>query len=89
MKLAEKNVEPTDKLCLQQAPGYKRLKVIVEKLGIEYVDLLPDFRLAMQDEGINLFRYSDRHWNEQGHQLAAELILTSLKERGYISRPEH
>jgi hypothetical protein len=65
-------------LCLHEPPGYTRLAGILEELQIDYLDLLPEFRKETQTKNINLFRESDRHWNEAGHKLAAENILSTL-----------
>jgi len=63
-------------LCLDQAPAYSRLGAITESLGIEYVNLLPDFRREA-GSGTDLFR-SDRHWNAAGHALAARRLASVL-----------
>jgi hypothetical protein len=66
-------------LCLDQAPAYKRLGAVAERLGIEYVNLLPDFRREA-GAGTDLFR-SDRHWNAAGHALAARRVASVLDRK--------
>jgi hypothetical protein len=74
------NSPDIDLLCLEEAPGYARLGEILEELHIEYINLLPAFRQQTQDSNKSLFRESDRHWNEAGHQLAAEKIFSALQK---------
>lgn len=72
------------KLCLEEVPGYKRLKDVLEELNIEFVDILPEFRTVMRNEGINLFRQSDLHWNSAGHSLAANIVVSALVEKNLL-----
>ena len=72
--------------CLGEAPGYKRLHRMLEELGIDLIDLLPDFRKAAREEGVELFRQSDKHWNPAGHALAAEKVVSALMERKLFER---
>ena len=72
------------KLCLEEAPGYDRLKDVLKELNIEFVDLLPNFRNVMRDGGTNLFWYSDGHWNPAGHALAANLVVSTLMEKNRL-----
>ncbi|MFC2166918.1 hypothetical protein ACFLQZ_03025 [Acidobacteriota bacterium] len=81
MKKVGKDFTSPNLLCLEKVPGYKRLERVCQELNIEYIDLLPDFRLASQERNINLFHRSDRHWNAKGHGLAAELIGSALKNK--------
>jgi len=81
MKLESADARDTGELCLEESPGYKRLQNILTDLRIDFVDLLPDFRRVMQDEGVNLFRNSNYHWNREGHFLAARSVTTELINR--------
>jgi hypothetical protein len=56
-----------------------RLTEILDELDISYLDLLPIFRAA---DGSSLFFPIDRHWNEQGHELAGEALVEWLESRG-------
>jgi hypothetical protein len=67
-------------ICLEEAPEYKRLSGITKRLDIAYIDLLPYFRDATRTNGIDLYG-KDLHWNKEGHELAARLVLTALIER--------
>ena len=80
MKEVSLKVENHHDICFEKAPGYNRLKEILNELQINYVDLLPEFRKAMNN-GTNLFRRSDRHWNPEGHALAAQIVLSKLVEQ--------
>jgi hypothetical protein len=74
-------------LCLDEAPANFRLKNVLNQLSIDYVDLFPDFRNAMQDGVTILFRRSERHWNSEGHALAAEIVGSHLIENNLITAP--
>ncbi len=66
-----------EKLCLEDAPGHARLNQILTELDVEQIYLLPDFRKAMREDGVNLYQ-SDRHWSPKGHALAAEIVVSEL-----------
>lgn len=73
-----------DKLCLEEATAYRRSTELLEELQIDNVNLLPHFRRVMREEGTNLFRRSDSHWNPAGHALAAQLIVSTLIEKNML-----
>jgi lysophospholipase L1-like esterase len=54
------------------------LRETLEKLGIPYINLLPDFR-ARAAKGEVLFFETDDHPNVRGYALIAELVLDYLK----------
>jgi hypothetical protein len=83
MKAVEADVAYPEKLCLEQAPGHARISRLLKQLDIDQISLLPDFRRAMREEGIELYQ-SDLHWNPKGHTLAAERILSELIRRGFL-----
>jgi hypothetical protein len=83
MKAVEADVAHPEKLCFEQAPGHARLSRLLNQLDIDQISLLPDFRRAMREEGIELYQ-SDLHWNPKGHSLAAERILSELTRRGFL-----
>ena len=57
----------------------RRLSRLSAETGIRFLDLQPEFLQAYQATGQPLFHHlSDRHWNIEGHRLAAE------KTAGYI-----
>ena len=58
-------------------PG-RPLRVRLEKLGIPYVDLLPEFR-SRAAKGEVLFFEIDGHPNARGYALIAELVLDHIK----------
>jgi hypothetical protein len=68
----------TPALCVEAAPSYLRLMRLLDELDVTYLDLLPDFRRAMRQDSVELFRRSDAHWNELGHDLAAKKIHALL-----------
>jgi hypothetical protein len=75
------NIVYHDRLCLEGAPGHTRLGSILAQLDIELITLLPDFRRVMREDGIQLYRISDQHWNPEGHALAAEHVVSELIKR--------
>ena len=62
----------------------KELKEYAGKKGIKIIDLLP----ALRQKNINnTFYYSqDKHWNIEGHKLAAEEIYKTLINEGLIKK---
>ena len=74
------SVAHPERICFEDAPGYEKLNTILTELEIDFVDLLPDFR-RHDDEGVTLFRQSDRHWNPAGHNLAAKNVSEALKKK--------
>ena len=86
---AHRGVEtgPEDELiCWDDAPGYARLGALLDTLAVDFVDLLPAFRAAVRDDRIELFRQSDRHWNEVGHDLGARLVMSTMQEKLLLTR---
>lgn len=79
------NKTPQSMLCLEDPPSYRRLSSILRNLNIEYIDLLPTFRDVTKNNKVNLFRISDRHWNERGHSLAAKTLYSALVRHNLIS----
>ena len=85
MKDAENRISKKGMLCIEEAPAYQRLSGILHELNIEYVDLLPTFRNVTKKGKLNLFRRSDRHWNERGHGLAANHLYSTLVKRKLLT----
>jgi hypothetical protein len=77
-----------DMLCIENAPGYNRLKSILDESRIEYIDLLPAFRGEMRNKGNKLFHRRDKHWNREGHRLAADTVISFLREKNYLPSGE-
>lgn len=74
---AARTLEP-GRLCIEEALPNKRLGAVLESLDIRFVDLLGAFRVASRDEGVELFGHEDPHWNTDGHDLAAGMVLEAL-----------
>ena len=81
-ELSKRKVPNPELICMEEVPAYDRLADILTELDIEYVDLLPSFRKNRGNNGLNLFRESDEHWNEQGHSLAAKIVYSALTKEG-------
>jgi hypothetical protein len=88
-KRVESNALNPDRLCLEEAPGHTRLSHVLTKLDVALIDLFPDFSRVTQEDGIELFRLSDGHWNPEGHALAAERIISELIDRELMPVSEH
>ena len=73
-------------LCVEGSPAYRHLSKVLERNEIAYIDLVPDFRKAVTNEGRQLFVRGDWHWNAEGHALAARAIHNALMSRGYLSK---
>jgi lysophospholipase L1-like esterase len=59
------------------------LAALCRELDVAYLNLLPGFRSGAQDKRM-LYFPSDGHWNEAGHELAAQLIYEFLLDEGLI-----
>lgn len=57
--------------------------------NMSYIDLLPKFKEKAMN-GDRLYYKSDVHWNEKGHELAADIIAESLLKKKLLkSKGEH
>ena len=57
----------------------RRLRAIVARLGIDYVEMLGQLRAAGA-QGRDLFLRDDIHWSAEGHRIAAEELARALAE---------
>jgi hypothetical protein len=80
-------VEHPEKLCLEQAPSQSRLSNMLNKLHIDFIPLLSDFRKVTRQDGIQLYHADDLHWNPKGHALAARLVVSELIKRALLPQP--
>ena len=69
-----KELDDPDKYCIPEA-GYRHLQDILERNGIPLIDLLYTFQENAKSE--RLFG-PDRHWNENGHKIAAAEVYKQL-----------
>jgi lysophospholipase L1-like esterase len=80
--------QEAERLCVEEPPAYRRLRKLLGELNIDYLNLLPAFREARRQSGVELFRGGDdRHWNPQGHALAARELAAALERGGYLVSP--
>jgi hypothetical protein len=79
----EKQTDPTA-YCLEESALNARLLDVLDEEDIAAVDLLPAFREAEREEGIDLYYRLDRHWNADGHTLAAQEVFAELVQRGML-----
>lgn len=61
----------------------RKLAVLSEQLGIDYLDLLPAFREETKKSGLLYYR-RDPHWTPAGHRAAAQAIQKDLQNRGWV-----
>jgi hypothetical protein len=59
----------------------RRLKSILKRLNIEYVDLLPQFK---EKRELRMYTIGDTHWNDLGNELAAGVIFRHLVTKSLI-----
>ena len=81
IKQAEDRSPDEQPVCLTEGKAHQDLEASLRRLNIEFINLLPAFRQTTQQQEIDLFWFSDRHWNPQGHALAAEEVFEALQER--------
>jgi lysophospholipase L1-like esterase len=58
------------------------LSQFLEKNHINCLDMLPEFK--NQGRSTALYRVNDTHWNEAGNKLAAEMILSFLRQHRMV-----
>ncbi len=69
--------------CANVAPYSDGLALISAHYGIEYWNDVPDMVRQALDRGDDV-QASDEHWNEQGHQLVASMLVKHMKARGAV-----
>ncbi len=75
MKRAGKDISDYD----LKAPN-RRLTAMLDELGIAYTDLTPGFRERQRKSPASKLYFAvDRHWNKEGHDLAASLLAKTIK----------
>jgi MFS family permease len=65
------------------ADNFSRIESFCARRGIAFLDLVPALREASQKQPI-YFRIDD-HWNRNGHQAAANAVLTFLRDQRWLS----
>lgn len=73
-------------LCVKDSPAYQKLAEILNRNGVEYIDLRPAFFKEAGGDAGELFVIGDWHWNGKGHAIAARAVYESLKTKGYLAR---
>ncbi|MGE3272508.1 MAG: hypothetical protein AB7P40_27430 [Chloroflexota bacterium] len=63
-----------------------RLGVIAARVGVPYIDLLPPLQAATATGGGPFYYDFDKHWNAEGHRVAAEAISQALIQQGLAGR---
>jgi len=86
MERIERALGERNLACFEQAPANERLGRMLTVLDVMFVDLLPTFRVASREEKKLLFRFSDKHWNLEGHDLAARKVFTELEQASLLPR---
>lgn len=78
------DLEPHYKNCIANLTGYTKLATMLQENKIQFVDLLRHFKKRTNEAGKSLFRWSDKHWNNKGHELAAEVVFSRLVSENLI-----
>ena len=76
-------LEELNILCLEKGESNQQALGVLERSGIPVVDLLPSFRVALNEEGRELYA-RDNHWNAEGYALAAEEVFEALSAQGFL-----
>lgn len=75
LKRAGKDVSKYD----LDAPN-RRLMAMLEELNVPYIDLTPGFKGRLRENPASKLYFTiDRHWNQAGHALAAQLLAGPLR----------
>lgn len=83
-KARVEELDPDHIYCLDSLPGNDRLRDVLSDLDVPMLDLVPTFREEENNKGVDLFRWTDQHWNEAGHALAAEQVYEFLSDQGLL-----
>lgn len=75
-----RDMHPNLKLDVTKINGLLRSFCVEE--GIAFLDLLPAFKMAFEEDNRQLFLKFDSHWNAMGHETAAAEIAKYLERRG-------
>lgn len=70
-----------------EARRVDRLAEICRRQGIPFLDLVPVFRAqGRRPDGERVFHHyvHDKHWNAEGHRLAARELVKQLREQGQV-----
>ena len=71
---------------LQITAPTDQLGQIASRLGVPYIDLLPPFQEATAAGGGPYYFDFDKHWNPDGHAVAAQAIADALRRLGLDRR---
>ena len=63
----------------------KTMAAFGKELGFTVIDLLPAFQSTKDRCACELFVRNDGHWNETGHRISSELVVSQLVELGMAS----
>lgn len=63
----------------------RMMKRVGDRLRLTMIDLLPGFRDWTVRGGRALYLERDGHWNEEGHRLAADIVVHELIDRHVMS----
>lgn len=60
-------------------PYYSEFQHICDLTGINYLDGVPESLQSAEKSKLNIYAADGFHWNEQGHQICADVLIESLK----------
>jgi hypothetical protein len=70
-----------------EQPFYDEFKKIVQKVNFNIIEGVPKSVREYEKRGFVTKHADKRHWNELGHQIAAEKIIEYFKKMGLHSVP--
>jgi len=71
------------------SPIAREVARVTERLGVDYIDLLPVFRIASRRGGLPLYFPEDQHWTAEGHRVAAARLEDWIEAIGRSARRDH
>ena|GEM_PF-3505171 len=76
---------PSDPKSVDWALPYRELRELLTSENASYVDLVPAFRERFHLHGERLRWKNDGHWNDRGHEIAAQVVARGIVQAGYLN----
>lgn len=83
-QLVKQSELPPEQMRIEKPQAMARLAT--DRLGIPTIDLLPGFREWVSAGKPQLYLGWDGHWNDAGHRLAADSVVSGLLQAGLVPR---
>ncbi len=69
---------------LDPAAPTEQVRAMADRLGVEYVDLLPPLKAEYERGNRDLYFEFDKHWTPAGHAVAARALGEAIQQRGLL-----